>query len=344
MIYINLVIIFLFIIFIHELGHYTIARLFKTTVTDFSIGFGKVLFQFKDKYLTSWKISLIPLGGYVKIKGLETIFNNSKKVDKSSDSFVNLSLIKKICILLAGSFFNVFFAWIVLFFIFFFFGILNFSPIIVGVIENSPAFKNDIQKDDIVVSVNNKNIQYFSDIASSINNKNRITINLIRNNNLITKEFDLSFNNDANKYIIGITSTNTPEINKYALWLSLKQSFSFIPTYYSESFKYLFLSYKQNTLSQELAGPIGIVKMADQLMLDKIKGVLFIFVIISLFVGLFNLLPIPLLDGGHIVYFIVRSIFSDSLPSFVNRVYLATGITIISFLFLIITFNDIFYK
>ena len=82
MIYINLIIIFLLIIFIHELGHYTIARLFKTSVTDFSIGFGKVLFQFKDKYSTKWKFSLIPLGGYVKIKGLESIFKSGNVVKK----------------------------------------------------------------------------------------------------------------------------------------------------------------------------------------------------------------------------------------------------------------------
>ena len=84
--------------------------------------------------------------------------------------------------------------------------------------------------------------------------------------------------------------------------------------------------------------------MADQLMLNKIKGVLFIFINISLFVGIFNLFPIPLLDGGHIVYFSIRKIFSDSLPSFVTKIYLTIGITIISFLFLLITFNDIFYK
>ena len=82
------------IIFIHELGHYSIARIFKTTVTDFSIGFGKVLFQFKDRYLTTWKISIIPLGGYVKIKGLESIFNSSQSIEVSNDSFQNLNLFK----------------------------------------------------------------------------------------------------------------------------------------------------------------------------------------------------------------------------------------------------------
>ena len=84
--------------------------------------------------------------------------------------------------------------------------------------------------------------------------------------------------------------------------------------------------------------------MADQLMLDKIRGVMIIFVMISLFVGIFNLVPIPLLDGGHIVYFALRRIFDDKLPHMVTRIYLAIGITIISFLFIFVTLNDIFYK
>ena len=78
MIYINLLIIFLLLIFIHELGHYSAARFFGAKVTDFSIGFGKSLFTFKDQRNTRWKISLIPLGGYVKIKGLESIFRASQ--------------------------------------------------------------------------------------------------------------------------------------------------------------------------------------------------------------------------------------------------------------------------
>ena len=97
-------------------------------------------------------------------------------------------------------------------------------------------------------------------------------------------------------------------------------------------------------MTDQLAGPIGIVKMADQMMLDKLSGVLLLFIVISLFVGLFNLFPIPLLDGGHIVYFIISKIFSNSLPEFVTRIYLVIGITIISFLFIFVTLNDIFYK
>ena len=84
--------------------------------------------------------------------------------------------------------------------------------------------------------------------------------------------------------------------------------------------------------------------MVDKLMLDKLHGVLIIFISISLFVGLFNLFPIPLLDGGHIIYFIIHSIFSNNLSTSFTKFYLIIGFIIISFLFFIITFNDIFYK
>ena len=93
MIYINLLIIFLFLVFIHELGHYFTARFFGLKVTDFSVGFGKTLFQYKDRNNTNWKLSLIPLGGFVKIKGLESIFLHNKISDLEYSYFIeNLSL------------------------------------------------------------------------------------------------------------------------------------------------------------------------------------------------------------------------------------------------------------
>ena len=96
MIYINLLIIFLLLIFIHELGHYCAARFFGAKITVFSIGFGKSLFTYEDKNNTKWKISLIPLGGYVKIKGLESIFQNLNQKNYDNDSFQSLNLYKKI--------------------------------------------------------------------------------------------------------------------------------------------------------------------------------------------------------------------------------------------------------
>ena len=344
MIYINLLIIFIVLIFIHELGHYTAARLFGTKVTDFSIGFGKTLLSFTDKNNTKWKISLIPLGGYVKIKGLESIFRNLKVTNNEDDSFQSLHLFKKICILLAGSFFNIISAWLCLFIILFFFGISSYSPEIGNVLKDSPAERNEIKIGDTILKINDENIYQFSDIPRYINKQKNIKLEILRNNEIITKEIELEYNDNLGKYIIGISSTSEPTIKKYLLIQSFYQSIIFIPNYYYLTFNYLIKSIQNNTIVNEISGPIGIVKMADQLMLDKIKGILFLFIMISLFVGLFNLLPIPLLDGGHIVYFTLRYFFSDTLPHLVTRIYLTIGLFILSFLFIFVTLNDIFYK
>lgn len=342
MIYINLLIVFIIIVAIHELGHYVFARIFNAKVTDFSIGFGKPIYQLTDKHGTNWKISPIPLGGYVKIKGLDTIFQKKQNFEKGS--FQSLKLYQQISILLAGSFFNIFSAWLILSLFYFFIGIKSFSPEIGDILKDSPADKADIQKGDIIISINDIQISKFNDIPVAIGNKTFISIELIRNNSIINKNLELQFDNQLNRKIIGISSTAKLKIEKFNVIQSIKNSFFFIPNYYYQSFSFLIKSFNNNTLTDQLAGPIGIVKMADQMMLDKLTGVILLFIVISLFVGLFNLFPIPLLDGGHIVYFITSKIFANSLPEFVTRIYLMVGITIISFLFIIVTLNDIFYK
>jgi len=342
MIYINLLIVFICIVFIHEFGHYLFARIFKAEVSDFSIGFGKPLFQFKDKNNTIWKICPIPLGGYVKIKGLDSVFQ--KNSNDEPGSFQSLQLYQKIFILLAGSVFNILSAWIALFSIFFFFGIASFLPIIGKVMDDSAAKENDLRVNDVIISVNNLKIDEFSDIPKALGSDKSISLLVERDGQIIEKNFDLKFNDEINRYVIGISTNDEPIIDKYNLNKSIQNSLIFIPTYYAASINFLKKSYQDNTLGDQLAGPVGIVKMADQMMLDKIRGVIFLFIVISLFVGVFNLLPIPLLDGGHIVYFVISKIFSNSLPELVTRIYIATGITIISFLFIFITFNDIFYK
>ena len=210
--------------------------------------------------------------------------------------------------------------------------------------DDSAAKENDLRVNDVIISVNNLQIDEFSDIPKALGSDKSISLLVERDGQIIEKNFDLKFNDEINRYVIGISTNDEPIIDKYNLNKSIQNSLIFIPTYYAASINFLKKSYQDNTLGDQLAGPVGIVKMADQMMLDKIRGVIFLFIVISLFVGVFNLLPIPLLDGGHIVYFVISKIFSNSLPELVTRIYIATGITIISFLFIFITFNDIFYK
>jgi len=342
MIYLNLLLVFICIVFIHEFGHYFFARIFKAEVTDFSIGFGKPLLKFKDKNNTIWKICPIPLGGYVKIKGLDSVFQ--KNSNEEPGSFQSLQLYQKIFILLGGSLFNILSVWIALFCIFFFFGVATFLPIIGKVMDTSAAQENDLRVNDVIISVNNLQIEEFNDIIKALDGDNFISLLIERDGQLIEKSFELKLNDEINKYVIGIGSNNDPIIEKLNLYKSLGYSFLYINNFYTFLINFLKQSYKDNTLREQLAGPVGILKMADQMNLNNIIGVFGLFLSISLFVGVFNLLPIPLLDGGHIVYFIVQNIFANSLPELVTRIYIVTGLTIISFLFIFITFNDIFYK
>ena len=236
MIYINLLIVFICIVFIHEFGHYLFARIFKAEVTDFSIGFGKPIFQFTDKNNTIWKICPIPLGGYVKIKGLDSVFQ--KNSNQEQGSFQSLKLYQKIFILLAGSVFNILSAWIALFCIFFFFGIANFLPIIGTVMDNSAAQENDLRVNDVIISVNNVQVDEFSDIPRALGNDKFISILLDRDGQIIEKSFELKFNNETNRYVIGISTNSDPTIDKYNFNKSLQNSLIFIPTYYGASLNF----------------------------------------------------------------------------------------------------------
>ena len=343
MIYINLLICFIFLVFIHEFGHYFVARLFKAEVTDFSIGFGNPLIQFIDKNNTKWKLGPIPLGGYVKIKGLDSIF--SKYENKEKGSFQTLNLLQQICVLLAGSFFNILSVFIILFSIYFFAGSPIINPVVDSVLVNSAAFENDIRRGDNILKINDNEILEFKDISNILSKHKEVIITIERDQKILIKNVRLKFNEKYNKYILGISANRSNSIiKKYSFSKSINDTVSIINFYYLETFRHVANSYKNNNLQNDLAGPIGIVKNADQMMLNNLGGVFNFFIIISLSISLINLLPIPLLDGGHIVYFIVRRIFSNSLPDLITKIYLLVGITIISFLFIVVTFNDIFYK
>ena len=198
MIYINLILVFLVLVAIHEYGHYIVARWFKAEVTDFSIGFGKPLLKFTDKNGTTWKLSPIPLGGYVKIKGLDNIFSSNPNDEQGS--FQSLTLFQKILVLLAGSIFNILSAWFALFCIFFFFGIVSLMPIIGSVSENSSAFENDLREGDKILEINNISIEEFSDIPKAIGNNPSINILIERIKEEKLNQSDYDWFLDLRKY------------------------------------------------------------------------------------------------------------------------------------------------
>ena len=184
------------VVFIHEYGHYYFAKLYGVGITDFSIGFGKELFGFNDKFGTRWKFCLIPLGGYVKFFGDRNVFSQAeqvellKKYNKEDQHklFVTKPLYQRALIVAAGPLANFILAIFIFSFIYMFSG-KDFTPAqILEVQTDSPAKIAGIQKDDIILSINENNVQSILDVSTYINASSAdiINIKVLRNNETLT--------------------------------------------------------------------------------------------------------------------------------------------------------------
>jgi len=301
------------LIFFHELGHFSAARFFGVQVDVFSIGFGKKLYS-RVIGKTEWSISLIPLGGYVKMKGQDDSDPTKKSYD--SDSYNSKRPWQRIIILLAGPFANFLLAFIL------YFAIANLGvPKLlasVGVVsEGNPAISAGVLKGDKILKIDNTDIIYWEDIGEAINSSQRDTIALVvdRNSTIISLNLTPKIIDDTNIFgekitrkIIGIS----PSYEKTTLYLGL---FDGLVYAYDETLKasWLIVESVQKLItgvvsSDKLGGIITIVDVTSQASSAGILSLFFFTALISVNLGVLNLLPIPALDGGHIIFNIYEMI------------------------------------
>ncbi len=333
------------LIFFHELGHYSAAKLMGVAVEVFSIGFGKRLFTFK-KFNTEWSISAIPLGGYVRMKGQDDSDPTKKNYD--IDSYTTKKPLQKIFILLAGPLANFILAFF-LYFIIALGGPSVLSPVIGEISKNSPAKEAGLKKGDTVKSVNGIKITSWSDMAKIIENSND-TLNFeiqrdgyIEFKNItpkISKSTNL-FNEVINKKMIGIASAGVT--HKLELNFNSTLSFATEQTIYASTM--IFTGLKKlifgEVPTKELGGVITIVKLTSDATAAGWMSVLFFAALISVNLGVLNLLPIPALDGGHIMFNLYEFIFQkEANEAIVMKLTIAGWVLLISLMGLGI-FNDI---
>ena len=295
-----------FLIFFHELGHFTAARFFGVQVEVFSIGFGKKLFT-KTIGKTQWSLSLIPLGGYVKMKGQNDADPTKKSYDE--DSYNSKKPWQRIVILLAGPFANFLLAFL-LYFAIANIGVPKLLPIVGEVGDNTPAFKSGLQKDDKLVQINGININYWEEIGKEINKaKESISLVIERQKklmtlNLLPKSIDDQnmFGEKIKRRIIGIS----PSGEKETVYFGFVEGISYA---WNETKKasLLIVESVQKLITgvvsaDKLGGVISIVDVTAQASTAGIASLLFFTALISVNLGVLNLLPIPALDGGHIMF------------------------------------------
>ena len=355
-------ILIMIVVFIHEYGHYYFAKRYGVGITDFSIGFGREIFGWNDKSGTRWKICWIPLGGYVKFFGDRNVFSQAEQqevIEKYNEKDRNkLSILKPLyqrsIIVVAGPLANFVLAILIFTMINMFVG-KDMTPAVINEVqENSPAFVAGMKKNDKIISIDNMKVESILEVSTFINISTSETIEFIilRNDqeisllvrpNLIDGKDSLG--NSVKKRMIGIKLA-PPLNNKFqkqplgpskAIYYSVKEVW-FVTV---SSLNYLGKMITGSADSSQLGGPIRIAKITGQVAEHGMIPFFSIMAYISVSLGLINLFPIPMLDGGHLMFYLIEKILGRPLSQKTQEGFFRIGLFLLFSLMFFVTFNDL---
>jgi len=334
------------LVFFHELGHFVAARYFGVKVEVFSIGFGKRLYT-KTISGTQWSISAIPLGGYVRMKGQDD--SDPTKVSYDSDSYAVKSPLQKIIILLAGPFANFLMAF-VLYFAISQLGVPRLEPIIGQVAKDTPAYQAHLQKDDKIASINNHQIKYWYQIGKLINESSYdiIRFEIVRENSLLIKDIKPKtisekniFGESIDKKIIGISPQYKPTSQEYKVVDGLQYALDETLKASMMIFKSIQKMISGDVGADKIGGIITIVDVTAKASQNGILALFFFTALISVNLGVLNLLPIPALDGGHIMFNLYEFVTGKKASDNVMYYLTMFGWALLLGLMLLGVYNDI---
>ena len=354
-------ILIMIVVFIHEYGHYYFAKRYGVGVTDFSIGFGREIFGWNDKSGTRWKICWIPLGGYVKFFGDRNVFSQAEQqevINKYNEEdrnklFILKPLYQRSLIVAAGPLANFVLAIIIFSIINMFVG-KDFTPAVVNEVQiNSPAYEAGIKKNDKIISIDNNNVQSILEVSTFINTSTAeiIEFTVLRNNQEVTLyvkpnlvQSKDSLGNSVKKRMIGIKlSPLNNELEKQrlgpaeAIYHSIKEVWFVSVT----SLKYLGNMLIGSADTSQLGGPIRIAKITGQVAEHGIVPFLSIMAYISISLGLINLFPIPMLDGGHLMFYFFEKVLGRPLSQKTQEGFFRIGLFLLFSLMFFATYNDL---
>jgi len=354
-------ILILIVVFIHEYGHYYFAKRYGVGVTDFSIGFGKEIFGWNDKSGTRWKICMIPLGGYVKFFGDRNVFSQAdqekilKQYSKEDQEklFVLKPLYQRALIVVAGPLANFLLAILIFFSVYTFVG-KDFTPAVINEVQkDSPAMVAGLKNNDIIVSIDGNSVKSIMEVSKFImmSTDEFIDFTVTRSNqNLILKvkpntvAGEDNLGNKINKRMVGIKlGAYNNEINHVRLGPTKAIYYAISEVYYvsASSLKYLGSMIAGSGDSSQLGGPIRIAKITGQVAQFGILPFLSMMAYISISLGLINLFPIPLLDGGHLMFYGFEKILGKPLSQKVQEGFFRIGMFLLLSLMFFTTFNDL---
>ena len=335
------------VVIVHEFGHFWAARVSGVKVEEFSLGFGKILWSHQDKKGTVWKVCLIPLGGYVKMFGdadaaSATADESAKEFteEEKKVSFPHQSLWKKAFISVAGPAMNYIFAIILLTIFLSVFGMIVVPPVVSEVSKGSAAEKAGIMKNDRIIQINGEEITEFSQVRRFVQLDSTLNIVVLRNGEKIPMTAYLSSENGG--AMLGVQALMTQEHFKS---LSVPQAFVESVKEAAEITVDTLIVLKRIVLGQrsaeDMRGPLGIAEASGDAAKGGIVSFMLFIIQVSIGIGLVNLLPIPVLDGGHLLFYAIEGITRRPMNERIQLVALNIGVGLLICLLILTSWNDI---
>lgn len=329
------------VVFVHEAGHFMAARWAGVRVDTFSIGFGPAILKWHDKHNTVWKLCWLPLGGYVSIYGQEDMFNRKKyqalPKDKKVGHYLSAPAWKQFIIIAAGVFMNFMLAWGIYSADFMFRPRTIQLPVVGQVVRDSVAFKAGVRAGDVIMKIDNENIANWGEliIAKELADKHDASVLLARKDKLITVTLA-----PAEKW--GLIADGSKTIFRKKGILSAAYS-GLRETYYQS--KTLLIVLKQIITGERSSKQLGSFITIAQVSGHALEAGFFVFLsiiaLLSVNLGVINLLPLPVLDGGYLLILIIEAITRRKLGGKAMEITMLVGWILIGLLFAFTMWNDI---
>ncbi len=349
------------VVFFHELGHFLVARWCGVAVKTFSIGFGPEIAGFNDRHGTRWRLSWIPLGGYVKFIDDENVASAGRRSleeltpEERKQSFQGKSLAARAAVVAAGPIANFLLAIAIFTFIATFFGQQTTAPKVDAITPGSAAERAGFLPGDRVISIDGRAIDSFGEMQEIVADSAGVTLNFIveRNGAQVAipatpelKEVTDRFGNKFRIAQLGIQRNAAPDewtMERHdpitALGMAVKQCYGII----DRSVRYLANVIIGEEPADQLGGPIRIAQISGQVASIGFLPLLNLAALISVSIGFLNLFPIPMLDGGHLLYYAIEGVRGKPLSERSQEIGFRIGLALVLMLLIFATGNDLIH-
>ena len=350
------------VVFFHELGHFLVARWCGVRVVAFSVGFGPELFGRYDKHGTRWKLSVIPLGGYVKFAGDENEASVpdadalSKMSDQErSEAFQTKSVGRRAAIVAAGPIANFILAIVIFAVLFSFMGRSEISPRVDQVQPESAAAAAGLQSGDLIVAIDGEEIATFSQLQRivTISSDIPLLMEVERDAQIIEltvtprrQELRDRFGNVQSIGMLGVSRSASPEdvvVRRFGPVEAVVEGSKETWFVVTRTVDYLGGIITGRESTDQLGGPIRVAHISGQVATLGFAALLNLTAILSVSIGLLNLLPIPMLDGGHLMFYAAEALRGKPLSERMQEYGFRIGIGIVLFLMIFATWNDLLH-